>query len=165
VLPGPAAAQTVSSIRVAYVPFEGAAQVLYDKEQGFFAKEGLDVTLQPIPLGSAIASAVASDAVDIGFSAITTLAIAHEKQIPFVIVAPGCRGRRNRSQRQKQARHAHGSPPPIDSCYNRALRSRRAFVITDTELKDIASAAIIGLSKSPNPGYSTPAAIGIPMAL
>ena len=33
-----------------------------------------------------------------------------------------------------------------------ALRNRSAFEITDTELKLIAAAAIIGLSRSPNNG-------------
>jgi len=46
-----------------------------------------------------------------------------------------------------------------------ARRRRRAFAMTETELKLIAAAAIIGFSKSPNAGYSTPAAIGTPAAL
>src|SRR3989338_2396516 len=43
--------------------------------------------------------------------------------------------------------------------------SRSAFVITDTELKLIAAAAIIGESNKPKTGYSTPAAIGMPSTL
>ena len=46
-----------------------------------------------------------------------------------------------------------------------ALRSRSALPITDTELKDMAAAAIIGDSSRPNTGYSTPAATGTPSAL
>jgi hypothetical protein len=45
------------------------------------------------------------------------------------------------------------------------LRGRSAFPITETELKLMAAAAIIRLSKTPNTGYSTPAAIGKPNAL
>src|ERR1041385_4278923 len=41
-----------------------------------------------------------------------------------------------------------------------APRSRSALVMTDTELKVIAAAAIIGLRSRPKSGYSTPAAIG-----
>ena len=37
--------------------------------------------------------------------------------------------------------------------------------MTDTELNVIAALAIIGLSSSPNQGYSTPAAIGTPATL
>ena len=49
--------------------------------------------------------------------------------------------------------------------YSLTFRSRSEFVITDTELKLIAAAAKIGLSSSPNTGYSTPAAIGTPIEL
>ncbi len=45
------------------------------------------------------------------------------------------------------------------------LLNRKAFTITDTELKDIASAAIIGDSNIPKNGYKTPAAIGTPNTL
>jgi hypothetical protein len=44
-------------------------------------------------------------------------------------------------------------------------RSRRALVITETELKAIAALAIIGLKTMPNAGYRTPAATGTPMKL
>lgn len=45
------------------------------------------------------------------------------------------------------------------------VRNRKAFPITDTELKLMASAAIIGDNKIPNAGYKIPAAIGIPIVL
>ena len=44
-------------------------------------------------------------------------------------------------------------------------RKRSALPITDTELSDIAAAAIIGDSRMPKNGYSTPAATGTPMLL
>ncbi len=44
-------------------------------------------------------------------------------------------------------------------------RRRNAFDTTDTDDRLIASAAIIGDSTMPNTGYSTPAAIGTPIAL
>ena len=47
----------------------------------------------------------------------------------------------------------------------RARRSRKLFVTTLTELRAIAALAMIGLSISPVTGYSTPAAIGIPITL
>ena len=46
-----------------------------------------------------------------------------------------------------------------------ALLKRKALPTTDTELKLIATAAIIGDSSRPVNGYSTPAAIGTPIAL
>ena len=45
------------------------------------------------------------------------------------------------------------------------LLSRNALAITDTELKLMAAAAIIGLSNSPKNGNKIPAAIGIPIEL
>jgi NitT/TauT family transport system substrate-binding protein len=56
---------------------------------GFFAKEGLDADLVSIQSGSAVASAVAGNAVDTGFASLIPLAIAHTKKIPFVLIAPG----------------------------------------------------------------------------
>ena len=49
--------------------------------------------------------------------------------------------------------------------YSGDRRSRSAFPITDTELNVIAALAIIGLSRRPKKGYSTPAAIGTPTTL
>ena len=43
--------------------------------------------------------------------------------------------------------------------------NRNAFAITETELKLIAKAAIIGDSNNPKTGYKTPAAIGTPIVL
>jgi len=43
--------------------------------------------------------------------------------------------------------------------------NRKAFAITETELKLIAKAAIIGESKIPKKGKSNPAAMGTPKAL
>ena len=45
------------------------------------------------------------------------------------------------------------------------LLNLSAFAITDTELKLIAKAAIIGESKIPKKGYKIPAAIGTPNTL
>jgi hypothetical protein len=46
-----------------------------------------------------------------------------------------------------------------------AFLSRRALVTTDTELKLMATAAIMGESRRRVKGYSAPAAIGTPTAL
>ena len=46
-----------------------------------------------------------------------------------------------------------------------AFRNLRAFAITETELKLMAKAAIMGDNSSPKNGYSTPAAMGTPSVL
>lgn len=50
-------------------------------------------------------------------------------------------------------------------CHNCTRRKRSALVMTDTDDRLIAAAAIIGDSRVPVNGYSTPAATGMPMAL
>ncbi len=76
-------------LRIMTTPIENGAQVFYAKDMGFFAKAGLDVDVQSVQSGSAIAPAIASNAADIGFSSLVPLAIAHTKNVPFVLVAPG----------------------------------------------------------------------------
>jgi NitT/TauT family transport system substrate-binding protein len=87
--PRRAAAQTPVAIRVGTPPFEAAAEVYFAKSQGYFTRAGLDVTIVPIVNSSAIAEAVASASVEVGFSAMLSIAIAHARGIPFVVVAPG----------------------------------------------------------------------------
>lgn len=82
-------AQDRPNVRIAYQPYEYSAQVLYAQEMGFFTQAGLSATLQEIAYGSALATAVASGAADVGVATVSTLAIAHAKGIPFTIVAPG----------------------------------------------------------------------------
>jgi NitT/TauT family transport system substrate-binding protein len=84
----PGTGQTVATVRIATIPAENGAEVYYAKEMGFFAKAGLNVEVQSIQNSGAIASAVASNAVDIGYGTLVPLSLAHIKEIPFVIVAP-----------------------------------------------------------------------------
>jgi NitT/TauT family transport system substrate-binding protein len=87
-----AGAQTTNaqnvSMSVLVLPIDSAAEVFIAKDQGFFAQQHLDVDVQPGTNGSAIASAVSSDAVDVGYSDLVTLAKAYLKGIPFVAIAP-----------------------------------------------------------------------------
>jgi NitT/TauT family transport system substrate-binding protein len=83
----PGRAQT-NTMTVVTPPVDSAAEVFYAKDMGFFAKQGLDVEIQPGTNGSAMASAVSSDAVDVGYSDLVTLAKAYLKGIPFVAIAP-----------------------------------------------------------------------------
>jgi NitT/TauT family transport system substrate-binding protein len=84
----PARAQTPIALRVATNPIDSGAEVFYAADLGLFAKAGLDVQLEPGQNGSAIASAVASHAVDIGYADIGALAKAHSRGIDFSIIAP-----------------------------------------------------------------------------
>ncbi len=64
----PGASQSMQALHLQTIPFDAGSQVFYAKDMGFFAKQGLDVTIDPVNNGPAIAAAVASGAVDIGFS-------------------------------------------------------------------------------------------------
>ena len=83
-----AEAQSLPVVRIAYIPFEASAELFYAQELGLWTKAGMAVELQPNPFGAAIAAAVASSAVDIGYATVMTLASAHAKHIPFAILAP-----------------------------------------------------------------------------
>jgi len=83
----PAFAQT-TTVRVLVTPIDSASEIWYAKDMGFFAKQGLDVDVQPGANGSQIATAVSANAVDIGYSDLVTLAKGYLKGIPFVAIAP-----------------------------------------------------------------------------
>jgi NitT/TauT family transport system substrate-binding protein len=87
--PHPVRSQTLAHLRVMSAPLENGAQVYYAKEMGMFAKAGLDVDIQIIQSGSATTAAIAANAADIGFSSLVPLAIAHTKNVPFVLIAAG----------------------------------------------------------------------------
>jgi NitT/TauT family transport system substrate-binding protein len=79
---------TLTTIRVASTPIDIGAEVYYAQALGYFKAAGLDVQIQDIDNGAAIASAVAGGAADIGQSNVASLAAAHVKGLPFVVIAP-----------------------------------------------------------------------------
>jgi NitT/TauT family transport system substrate-binding protein len=76
-------------VHVGVLPNDDMMSVIYATQTGMFRKAGLDVTLEKSSSGSAIAAAVASGSFDIGKSSITPMFDAHEKGIPFEIIAAG----------------------------------------------------------------------------
>jgi NitT/TauT family transport system substrate-binding protein len=68
---------------------ETDAEVYYAQDMGFFKKAGLTVEIQTLANGAAVASAVASGALQIGDSNTLSIATARQKGLPFVIFAPG----------------------------------------------------------------------------
>jgi NitT/TauT family transport system substrate-binding protein len=75
-------------LRIGVFATEGAAQAYYADQLGYFKDAGIDATLTTIPSASAIAAAVASGSLDIGFGSAVPLASAHARGINFRIVAP-----------------------------------------------------------------------------
>jgi NitT/TauT family transport system substrate-binding protein len=84
----PASAQTEPTLRVGTTPYDAGAQPYYAAALGYFKDAGINVEITAMSSGAAIAAAVASGAIDIAQSNIVSLASAHEKGIPFVVLAP-----------------------------------------------------------------------------
>ena len=76
------------SLNIGVFPTEGAAEVYYAQQLGYFKDAGLDVTLTPIASASAIATAVSSGSLDIGFGSAIPLAAAPARGIGFRIISP-----------------------------------------------------------------------------
>jgi NitT/TauT family transport system substrate-binding protein len=85
----PGAAQDLPELRLATLPSDAGSQPYYGLDMGFFAKAGVAVRLDTQQSGPAIAAAVASGALDIGFSNTISIAAAHKRGLPFTFVAPG----------------------------------------------------------------------------
>lgn len=83
-------AQTLSPVRLGTFPVESYALAYYAREQGFFTRNGLDVTVGAIPGASGgIAGALVGGALDVGCVSIGPLSSAHLRGIPMRIIAPG----------------------------------------------------------------------------
>ncbi len=84
----PAGAQARTPLSIATVASDPLALPLYAQQLGYFTKAGFDVTINDTMNGAAITSAVASGAVDVGGSNLSTLVLAFKKGVPITVVAP-----------------------------------------------------------------------------
>jgi NitT/TauT family transport system substrate-binding protein len=82
-------AQDAAPVKVSMTPVDSSAEPYFAVDAGFAKAAGLNVELVPSQNGAAIAAAVAGGAVDIGNGNLVSVAIAHAKGIPFVLIAPG----------------------------------------------------------------------------
>lgn len=88
---GIAHAQEMPLIRVGTSSADTAAIVYFAQDRGFFEKFGLRVEIQPNSAttnGASAASAVLSGAFDIAVSNIVSIAVAHAKHLPLLLIAP-----------------------------------------------------------------------------
>src|SRR3990167_311549 len=89
---------------------------------------------------------------------------------PIIVPVPGIPPRGSGDQTHLLVMPDHpladaGRVRGFANLHRRALRKRSELPMTATELNAIAAPAMIGLSRRPNHGYRTPAAIGTPAAL
>ena len=87
-IPARVRAQAPVALRIAVFPSENAAEVYYAKDLGVFAKVGFDASIEQMQSATTIATALVANALDIGYVNVDTLAAAHQKGIPLVLIAP-----------------------------------------------------------------------------
>lgn len=86
----PAAAQTpvLTPIRIANLGFtEASALPVYAQQTGIFKKYGIDATISTFNGGGAVLAAIAGNALDAGFSNITSAVQAIQRGIPIMILS------------------------------------------------------------------------------
>jgi NitT/TauT family transport system substrate-binding protein len=87
--PNWAGAQTLPSLRVIGPPNDGFKAVYYGAKGGIFAKHGVAVEISLINSGAAAAAALIGGAADVAYTNVTTLILAHNRNVPTQIIAPG----------------------------------------------------------------------------
>jgi NitT/TauT family transport system substrate-binding protein len=86
--PGSGGAQDLPTIRIGTTPIDAGAEPYFAQQMGFFKSAGINVEITALASGAALAAGVASGAIDIGQSNVVSISSAHERGIPFVLLAP-----------------------------------------------------------------------------
>ncbi len=84
-----AAAPAPTKLTVATIPIVDVAPIYLGKEKGFFAEQGLEITLQPAQGGAVIVPGVVSGQYEIGFGNVVSLMLARSKGLPLRVIAAG----------------------------------------------------------------------------
>ncbi len=87
----PAASQTFAPIKVGLGPAVDFLPAFVARDQGIFAKHGLDVTLQIVPTPSIVPPMLVSDSVQIAYATPPNLLLADEGGLDLVAIAGGAR--------------------------------------------------------------------------
>jgi NitT/TauT family transport system substrate-binding protein len=85
----PAAAQTPIHVRAGAVANDFATPFLYALDTGMFRDAGLDVELQIINNGTAVAAALAGNSIDVGIVSLFAVVNAHARGVPLILIAGG----------------------------------------------------------------------------
>ncbi|MDO5534864.1 MAG: ABC transporter substrate-binding protein [Propionibacteriaceae bacterium] len=88
--PGAAGAPAeTTQLTVGLIPIVDTGAFRLGVEKGFFSERGLDITVQDAQGGAAIVPAVMSGSNQIGFSNLSSVIVAHEKNLPVRLIAAG----------------------------------------------------------------------------
>jgi len=85
-----AAETKFAPVRIAVVATDVSAEPIYAEASGAFRRAGVSAQIQTVSSGGAIISAIAGNALDVGFANLTSVAAARQRGIPIIIVAPSC---------------------------------------------------------------------------
>jgi NitT/TauT family transport system substrate-binding protein len=110
-----------AAIHVVASPFDGAAEPFYATDLGFFRKAGLDAEITTTNSGPATMAAVASGTLEFGAANLASLAIAHERGLPLVMIAAS--GTYDASATQKTAALLVAKTSPVASARDLAGRT------------------------------------------
>ncbi|WP_203782628.1 ABC transporter substrate-binding protein [Paractinoplanes rishiriensis] len=80
---------TTDKVKVGVIPIVDVAPIYLGKEQGFFAKRNIELTMEQAQGGAAIVPAVVSGQYQFGFSNVVSLMLAQSKNVPIKAVANG----------------------------------------------------------------------------
>jgi NitT/TauT family transport system substrate-binding protein len=76
-------------VTVGVIPIVDVAPIYLGKQQGFFSKRNIDLTMETAQGGAAIVPAVVSGQYQFGFSNVVSLMVAQENNVPIKAVANG----------------------------------------------------------------------------
>lgn len=76
-------------LKVGYIPIADCAQLFIAQDKGLFAQNGLTVELTSMAGGAPILEAVGAGSLDVGFSNVVSLVLAHANGLPFVAFTGG----------------------------------------------------------------------------
>ena len=83
----PQLARADGPLRVMTLPIDQGAQAFYAQDLGMFKSAGLDTQVSITNFGTQVAAAVAGGSIQIGQSNVISLAAAHERGLPFALIA------------------------------------------------------------------------------
>ncbi len=78
----------IVTVRVALTPNDDVTPLVYAQRSGMFARAKLNIVIDKQSSGAAVGAAILGGSYDIGKASITVVFDAHEKGLPFTIVAP-----------------------------------------------------------------------------
>jgi NitT/TauT family transport system substrate-binding protein len=89
ILPRPASAASLTTIRFGTAPVESYALAVYAQARGYFRDNGLDVQITILNAGGAVMAAIAGNALDLACANVAAQANAHVRGLPFSMISPG----------------------------------------------------------------------------